>query len=217
MTRPSLATNALFWAPHAMHAFWFPKQAARRGTAILTERCWSRRWQEHRRDCRIESAHRSPCLQVGSISFSPLMRTRCGAQGPQLLKAQWGCGAHCLTRNVTEQVPADDWGDGTESGRCRTPIHTGLLAAAQDVLLVPTWNRYRPRSAVPSRCRVGPGPFFGRARRPPRPRFASGGPLPDSCTAANVLARAMRDARTSAGIAAAIRSGQLKDIAPFRG
>jgi hypothetical protein len=28
-------------------------------------------------------------------------------------------GAHCLTRNVTEQVPANDWGNDTESGRCR--------------------------------------------------------------------------------------------------
>ena len=27
--------------------------------------------------------------------------------------------AHCLTKNVTEQVPADDWGGVTESGRCR--------------------------------------------------------------------------------------------------
>jgi hypothetical protein len=28
-------------------------------------------------------------------------------------------GTHCLTKNVTEQVPADDWGGVTESGRCR--------------------------------------------------------------------------------------------------
>jgi hypothetical protein len=27
--------------------------------------------------------------------------------------------AHCLIRNVTEQVPANDWGGVTESGRCR--------------------------------------------------------------------------------------------------
>ena len=27
--------------------------------------------------------------------------------------------AHCLIRNVTGQVPADDWGGDTESGRCR--------------------------------------------------------------------------------------------------
>ena len=26
---------------------------------------------------------------------------------------------HCLTRNVTEEVPADDWGGVTELGRCR--------------------------------------------------------------------------------------------------
>jgi len=37
------------------------------------------------------------------------------ADGP----AQWIRDTHCLTRNVTEQVPADDWGGGTESGRCR--------------------------------------------------------------------------------------------------
>ena len=37
------------------------------------------------------------------------------ADGP----AQWIRDTHCLTRNVTEQVPADDWGGVTESGRCR--------------------------------------------------------------------------------------------------
>src|SRR6516162_4899879 len=27
--------------------------------------------------------------------------------------------AHCLTKNVTEQLPASNWGGDTESGRCR--------------------------------------------------------------------------------------------------
>jgi hypothetical protein len=69
-------------------------------------------------------------------------------------------GAHCLTRNVTEQVSANDWGGVTESARCRRWREGSAWARGA------RWcRRWRSATGRPSERRRGASSMSGARRR----------------------------------------------------
>jgi len=64
-----------------------------------------------------------PIVSTVSIPHRSLESKRAAHQanlrGVDFGRRSPGSGAHCLTRNVTEEVSADDWGSAAESGRWR--------------------------------------------------------------------------------------------------
>jgi chromosome partitioning protein len=70
----------------------------------------------------VLARHDPPALaaRVGQrVAFADAARTGTAAVDQIVIRRAILRGGHCLTRNVTGQVLANDWGGYTESGRCR--------------------------------------------------------------------------------------------------